>query len=217
VRRWVGGEDAAVVPWDVSVLRAWASGGERRGRVLLVGGGASILPVTAVREFRSLSVDVIERNPVVGELGREHMETGVSDESDRVRRLAGNFADHLGEMTSGSYELVVVDTAALKPMGGVSGLSRAEYSALFRVVGPEGALALGPFGSSRPVPDGWMSGTLTRALASPVEQLGVVWPNEEQVLLVFRSTDPPWFDRVEGFLAEVEAPRTLPAPPPALS
>jgi hypothetical protein len=120
-------------------------------------------------------------------------------------------------MTSGVYELVVVDTSALKPVGGVSGLSRAEYSALYRVVGPEGAVALGPSGSSRPVPDGWMSGTLTRALAYPVERLAVVWPKEEQVLVAFRSTDLPWLGRVEGFVPEVEAPPIVPARPPAIS
>ena len=213
VRRWVGGDDAAVVPWDVSVLRAWASGDERAGRVLLVGGGASILPVAAVREFSSVSVDVLERNPVVVELGREHLKLGLSDESQRVRRLTGNLADHLDEMAPGTYDLVVLDTAALQPVGGVSGLSRAEYSGLYRVMAPEGAVVLGPAGSSRAVPDGWMSGTLRRALAHPVEGLEVAWPSEELVLVAFPSADLPWLGDVEGFVLEGEVPPTASAPP----
>ena len=214
VRRWVSGEDAAVVPWDVSVLRGWGSGGERTGKVLLVGGGASILPVAVLREFPSLIVDVIERNPAVSELAREHLDTGVSDESERVRQLSGNLADQLQGMTPGAYDLVVVDTAALKAVGGVSALSRAEYAGLYRVVASQGAVAFGPYGPSRAIPDGWMSCSLRRTLMHPVDGLEVAWPRAEQLLVTFPSADLPWLSGVEDFVLEVAVPHTVPAPPP---
>jgi hypothetical protein len=199
VRRWVAAEDAVVVPWDVCVLRGWAPEEEEPRRVLLVGGGASMLPTTAVREFPHLSVDVIERNPVVAELAGAHLVSGAALESDRVRTFTGNLADRLQELGPGAYDLVVVDTTALGPVGGVAGLARVEHEGLSRAVGAGGALLFGPMAVPDAAPDGWATATALRPLRHPVEGLEVGWPREEAVSAASPAGDLAWLSRVEGF------------------
>ena len=216
VRRWISTESTAVVPWDVSVLRGWASAEERSGRVLLVGGGASQLPVAAVRDFPGISVDVLERNPAVVELARDHLETGSSGESERLRLYTGNLEDLLEGLEPGGYDLVIVDGMSLGPLGGVRGVARGAYATLHGLVSGAGALAIGPMGSSRPLPSGWASATLRRTLGYPAGGLELEWPEEEQVLVAFPSASLPWLDAVEDFALDSEVPPAVPVPlPPA--
>jgi hypothetical protein len=101
-------------------------------------------------ERPDVSVDVLERNPAVVDFAREHFDAAPDEESTgRVSVRVGNLEDLLAE-TRGPYDLVLVDTAALAPLGGVDGLSRSARAALLSAVGHDGALVAGPepFGGS---------------------------------------------------------------------
>ena len=166
VRRRASLEENGSVPWDVTVARSLLDGRPGSKRVLILGGGASALPRTILHEHPDASVDVLERNPAVLELGREHFDTALeeADTSERVRVRVGNFEDLLAE-ARGPYDLVLVDTAALAPLGGVGGLSRAARAALLTAVAADGALAAGPLRAETLTDprEGWQAMEFARA------------------------------------------------------
>jgi hypothetical protein len=189
------------LPWDVLAARSLL--GERVGsvRILVVGGGASTLPRTILAERPDASVDVLERNAAVVDLAREHFDTAPDEESTgRVSMRVGNLEDLLAEIR-GPYDLVLVDTAALAPLGGVDGLSRSARAALLSAVGHDGALAAGPepFGGSLTgSPAGWRATELRRV--APVGARGAHAEASEEVLVVSRPAGAePWMDAVGDF------------------
>ena len=182
-----------VVPWDVAVGRGFMLPLDASWRVLVVGGGASPLPRMVVREHPTGSVDVLERVGAVVELGRDHFETGLDvGRTERSSVAIGNL-DDLVEGLSGSYDLVVVDGAALAPLGGAGGLSRRAKAALRQRVSAGGVLVWGPdFDPDTEAVDGWSTVTLVRPLEG----------GEQEVLLVSgRAALDPRSDLVEGFRA----------------
>ncbi len=194
VRRAIGlSDESAVVPWDIAVGRGLMPPGEACWRVLVVGGGASSLPRMVVREHPRGSVDVLERVGAVVELGRDHFETGLSvGRTERSSVAVGNL-DDLVEGLSGSYDLVVVDGAALEPLGGAEELSRRAKAALRQRVSARGVLVWGPdFDPDTEAVDGWSTVTLARSRAG----------GEEEVLLVAGPEAVlPATDLIEGFRA----------------
>lgn len=194
VRRAISlsGENA-VVPWDVAVGRGLMPPLEASWRVLVVGGGASPLPRMVVLEHPTGSVDVLERVGAVVELGREHFETGLGvGRTERSSVAVGNL-DDLVEGLSGSYDLVVVDGAALASLGGAGGLSRRAKSALGQRVSAGGVLVWGPhFVPASEAVDGWSTVTLVRVREGGEEEVLLVTGPEA----VLRATD-----LIEGFRA----------------
>ena len=194
VRRAISlsGENA-VVPWDIAVGRGLMPPLEASWRVLVVGGGASSLPRMVVLEHPTGSVDVLERVGAVVELGREHFETGLGvGRTERSSVAVGNL-DDLVEGLSGSYDLVVVDGAALASLGGAGGLSRRAKSALGQRVSAGGVLVWGPhFVPATEAVDGWSTVTLVRAREGGEEEVLLVTGPEA----VLRATD-----LIEGFRA----------------
>ena len=185
--------NGAVVPWDVAVGRGFMPPLEASWRVLVVGGGASLLPRMVLREHPTGSVDVLERVGAVVEFGRDHFETGLDvGRTERSSVLVGNL-DDLVEGLSGSYDLVVVDSAALEPLGGAGGLSRRAKAALRQRVSVGGVLVWGPVldPADEPV-DGWSAVTLLRSLGGG---------EQEALLVTGRESALPPTDLIEGFRA----------------
>jgi len=184
--------ESVVVPWDLAVGRGLMPPLEASWRVLVVGGGTSLLPRMIVREHPSASVDVLERVGAVVELGRDHFDTGLHvGRTERSSVAVGNL-DDLVEGLSGSYDLVVVDGAALEPLGGAEGLSRRAKTALRQRVSAGGLLVWrSDFDLVTEAVEGWSTRTLTRTREG----------GREEVLLV---TGPdaalPSTDLIEGFL-----------------
>lgn len=217
IRSWSHGGEGGGLPWDVAVHRAVAVARPADGppmRVLLVGGGASLLPRTAVRENPDVRVDVVERSLTVVEVAREHLDTELEPGvRDRIRVWVGNVEDLLEDLEDG-YDLVLVDTTSFRTVGGVETLSRDGRAALVACVGPDGLLALGPVApeprSWGPAP-GWRR---TRVRLRPSSVVGVVQddpgPREEVVLLA--RSDPP-LDPTE--LGEVVEAGQVAGPPVA--
>lgn len=143
VRRRVSLNGDTPLPWDVAVARAMLGAQEGPSRVLAIGGGASALPHAILDEHPLVTIDVLERSDAVIELARGHLGTEAEGADGRLTVRVGNLEDLLSEV-QGSYDLVLVDTAALAPTGGVSGLSRAARAALHEAVGGRGVLASGP-------------------------------------------------------------------------
>jgi len=158
LRREISLGENGAAPWDVALIRGLMPGEETAWRVLLVGGGASNAPRTLLREHPVGAIDVIERTGAVVELGREHFDTDlVIAQGERLGVEVGNLEDLLGRLTA-RYDLVVVDTAALASVGGVSGLSRASRGRLHDVIEPGGLIAWGPLtieSGTPEVPEGW--------------------------------------------------------------
>lgn len=146
LRRWTSLEGDDLVPWDVAVLQAVLPRyeGPPSSRVLLVGGGASAVPRTFVERHPAGSVEVLERAAAVVELGREHFGTDLAvGRNGRVSVSVGNLDDGIAGR-DGSYDLVVVDSTALEPVGGVVGLSHMARRRLPGLLAPGGTLAWGP-------------------------------------------------------------------------
>jgi hypothetical protein len=201
LRRWMtlGGENGT--PWDVAAFRAFAAPPDVAFEMLLVGGGASSLPRAAVREHPSVRVSVSERSATVLELGREHMETGLSGElGDRLRLGVGNL-DDLVQHPGGPYGLIVLDTGAFGVLGGLSGLSGKARDALCARLASGGTMVVGPMPpdpGSWEFPTGWRTATYRRPYPDAVEGLG--FPGEGEVLLAARPAGGgPGFPEVEGF------------------
>ena len=194
VRRMIGlSGKSAGVPWDMAVGRGLMPPHEAPWRVLVVGGGASRLPNMVVREHPTGSVDVLERVGAVVELGRDHFETGLGvGRTERSFVAVGNL-DDLVEGLSGSYDLVVVDGAALEPLGGPEGLSRRATAALRQRVSAGGVLVWGPdFDPASEAVEGWSTVTLARSREGGQEEVLLI-AGPEAVL--------PSTDLIEGFRA----------------
>ncbi len=89
--------------------------------------------------------------------------------------------------------MVVVDSAALEPLGGAGGLSRRAKAALRQRVSVGGVLVWGPVldPADEPV-DGWSAVTLLRSLGGG---------EQEALLVTGRESALPPTDLVEGFRA----------------
>lgn len=201
-RRRIRLDGEAADPWDVAFVRCalsreGPSEGEPEGpaRVLVVGGGASALASADSKEVPdAVVVDVLERNASVVELAAAHMDGRAR--WDRVR--VGNLEDLIAELAD-AYRVVLVDTGALAPLGGVAALSRAARSRLFDAVAPEGVIAFGP--SAPPpaavgAPEGWQGVVLRR-------------PDAEVVLFTPGERAARWSWGAAGFAPEDgEVPRS---------
>ena len=132
------------LPWDVAAWRSVMPDFERPFRVLMLGAGASPAAHAILREHPLASVHVLERSAAVVELGREYFATDlrVGDEG-RLRVEVGNLDDLVAGLDA-PYDLVLVDTNALRPLGGVMGLSMATLDRLRAVTRPSGEVRIGP-------------------------------------------------------------------------
>lgn len=175
LRRWMVLESAAATPWDVSIFQAMFGDDQGAPRILMVGGGASSLPRIAVHAHPRVVVDVVERSRAVVTLGSEYMNTGLSvEEGGRIALHVGNPEDRVAEVVE-EYDLVLVDTAALCPVGGVASMTRFGWGTLARAVGPRGVLAFGPLPPDAdpiPTPAGWSAATFGRDLPEVLDGLG---------------------------------------------
>lgn len=186
VRRWMplgaGGAD----PWDVAAFGALVGPDQEGAAVLLVGGGASLLPRRAMAERPLLRVDVVERSPETAELAREYLEAGPPPGVDgRASVRVGNLDDLIAGL-GGRYLLVAVDAGALAPQGGVAALSAAAREALMRSVGHGGHLVIGPRapeGGGWPFPTDWSVGRYVREVDEGLEGMGEDLPVREDVLV----------------------------------
>ena len=155
------------VPWDVAVARAIMPEPDRPWRLLALGGGASTLARSVLREHPTATVDVLERTGAVIEMGRKHFDTELAlDMAERVTLGVGNLED-LMQGVRGPYDAVLIDACALAPIGGVKGLSRAARARLVAVVGESGVLVWGPTTPEPGMPelvDGWVHVVLDRAV-----------------------------------------------------
>lgn len=173
-------------PWDVAFIRSVlgdpSGGGEELGssrvlRILHVGGGASPVARCVRREDPSATIVVTERVGAVIELGRDYFETELTiSTDDRVSVSVGNLDDTL-EAVGGGYDVVLVDTMALAPIGGVAGLSANAFGRLHDAVGPNGILAWGPLPIEKGRPEvapGWSHVELRRGAEGSAEHLILV-------------------------------------------
>ena len=153
------------------------------------------MPRMVVREHPIASVDVLERVGAVVELGRDHFETGLHvGRTERSSVAVGNL-DDLVEGLSGSYDLVVVDGAALERLGGAEGLSRRAKAILRQRISATGVLVWGPDVDAGIDPitdpvDGWSTRTLARAGEGG---------EEEVVLMAGPEAALASIDLIEGF------------------
>jgi hypothetical protein len=191
VRRTVPLAEDGPVPWDVAVMRAAMPSEDVPWRMLAVGGGASAATHAVLREHPSATVDVLERTGAVIELAREHLGPDLrtdpsahggpppgeasarTEGGSRLSVAVGNLEDLL-ERVRGPYDLVLVDTAALAPMGGVGALSRRAREALARAAGASGAVVWGPLPPDPGLPelvDGWPRRLLRRMNGRDAEVL----------------------------------------------
>ena len=204
LRRWLMLNGDSTVPWDVALARAWMPEEEAPWRVLLVGGGASALPNTILREHPNATVDVLERSAAVVELGREHMDTGLSvGVNGRARLLVGNLEDLVADL-EGPYDLIVYDRAALAPLGGTRGLSRGAREALASRLAPAGAVAWGPYPVQDAGPErheGWGYVVYHRALEI-TGSAEVGSPESETLLVGRRERGAPLPEGIDGFRRE---------------
>ncbi len=190
LRRWMALDSGVATPWDVAVFEALFTEDQGRPRILMVGGGASSLPKIAVHAHPRVVVDVVERSSAVVELANEYLSTSPGiDAGGRISLTLGNPED-LVAAGQEAYDLVLVDSAALCPVGGVSSMTRFGLSTLARAVKPRGILALGPLApdfEAVPTPTGWRAGTFRRELPAALQGLGDrraggAWPEEAVVL-----------------------------------
>ena len=138
------GDGAPKAPWDVTAMRALMPSPESPWRLLHIGGGASSGPRNLTREHPTAEVDVVERTDAVVELGREYFDTELSVGSSERRAVAvGNLDDLIASVRT-TYDVIVIDLAALAPIGGIRGLSRATVWRMSDALNPGGVLLLGP-------------------------------------------------------------------------
>jgi hypothetical protein len=202
VRRWSTLSSDGSEPWDVEAFRGLGGGVGHPSRLLMVGGGCSSLPGIAARAVKTLRVDVVERSHAVVELGREHMETGLhASEDGRVVVRTGNTDDALDGLGA-PYQLVLVDSAALAPVGGTAALSRHGMRALAGAVAADGALAVGPVrpeAGTWSFPEGWSHVRYCRRLPEGLSGLDLPLVEDEEILVGTPVRDPIWPDPMGSF------------------
>lgn len=166
-RRWLALDGNGEVPWDVAVIRALMPKADALWRVLTVGGGASSLARSVLREHPTGTVHVLERNTTIIDLAREHFDTELSiGVADRVTVVVGNLEDLL-QGVEGPYEAVLVDASALAPIGGVTTFSREARARLVEAVTESGVIVWGPTTPAQGMPElvpGWPHVVLERAV-----------------------------------------------------
>lgn len=207
VRRWLPLGDDVGDRWDLAAFLELVDGGTGQGSVLLVGGGASSLPRTILREHPGFRVDVVERSHAVVELGREHLDTGMGQGVDpRLDLRVGNPDDATAELP-GPYHVVMVDTAALAPQGGAATLSARHRKDLAAGVHPDGALVLGPLpieAGGWTFPEGWSHGRYVRGLPEGLGALGVCLAPNQEILVGSPDAGRVWPLELGAFARVVE-------------
>lgn len=203
IRRWSSLAEDAPEGWDARAVRSLGeASGCTDGDVLMIGGGASPLARALVREHATRRVDVAERSGHVLELGREHLDTGLDPSGDGRLGVRVGSAEDVLDGLPGPYAVVVMDTSALAPLGGVEGLSRRVKAAVEARVGVGGFLVLGP----RPgrtggwsFPEGWSRARYLRSPGGGLGALGDGVGEDEVVDAASPRTDFPWPDALGDF------------------
>lgn len=196
LRRSVPLEDSVDAWWDVALVSSVLPEDPDGFRALLVGGGASDVRRRVLQAHPRASVDVLERTAAVVELGREHFATDLRvGPDDRGRVSVGNLDDAL-LASDGGYDLVLIDSDALAPIGGLAGLSRMSRRRLPALVRSGGILACGPDGSEMDVagiPPEWSP----RRYRRPARDRDDV--EVETVVMARRPDGRAWRPVVAGF------------------
>lgn len=195
VRRTVPLEGHGPESWDVSVARAFLPSEDEPFRVLVVGGGASSVAKAVLADHPTATVDVLERTPSVVELASEYFDTGLPlGRYERTAVFAGNLDDGIAA-SDGAYDLVIVDSDALAPIGGIFGLSTMARRRLPGLLHPDGTLAFGPGGTAFGVPESerWLSRGFRRS-ARHRRKVEL-----ETVVLVKRDDGEAWHPVIADF------------------
>lgn len=208
LRRRILVDDEDSGAWDVALVRALLPSlhGEGEGvepfRVLHVGGGASGVVRYLLRAHPTATADVLERTAATVELGRENFDTGLSvGREDRSSVSVGNLDDAI-VACDGAYDLVIIDSQALAPVGGLMGLSRMARRRLPALVGVGGVLACGPDGSDldpSSVPIGWVAARYRRAHSRAGGGSGARVGEDIDLILVRRDDGGTPTPAVAGF------------------
>jgi len=202
VRSWVTLADEQRGFWDEAVCDTFRDPTSASARLLFFGGGASSHPRTLVREDATVRIEVAERSGAVLELGREHLDTGLRDDADeRLEVSVGNLDDALGR-SDARYAMVLVDTAAFGPVGGVASLGARARSLIFQSLDPGGVLALGPLrpdAGAWTFPEGWSDARYRRDISVDVGSLGMRVPSVEWVWVGSPDAGRAWPARVGSF------------------
>ncbi len=125
-----------------------------------------------LREHPNATVDVLERTGAVIELGRDFFDTELSIGGDgRADVRVGHLEDLIAD-ARGPYDVVMIDSGALAPFGGVNGLSRVARSRLVELLDSTGVLVWGPMELEAGQPervDGWPHAVFTRRREDELE------------------------------------------------
>ncbi|MEM7414239.1 MAG: hypothetical protein AAF389_02010 [Gemmatimonadota bacterium] len=193
LRRSMPLEESRSAPWDVAATRILLPDLDTPARFVFVGSGPSSAPHAAIREHPLVVVDVLERTAATVELGREWFSTELRIGSgDRLRVSGGNLDDSIESLEAG-FDVLVVDTRGIGPIGGVYGLSARSREALVRKLSPGGLVVWGPGApevGEPEKPDGWSSASYVRG-AGTLE--------DEYLTFVRESADGDWPDGFDGF------------------
>lgn len=195
MRRSIPLEGRVPEPWDVSVARAFLPPEDEGFRVLVVGGGASSVARAVLGDHPSATVDVLERTPSVVELASEYFDTNLPlGRYDRTAVFAGNLDDGVAA-SDGGYDLVVVDSDALAPIGGIFGLSTMARRRIPGLLRTDGVLAFGPGGTAFGLPESqrWRSKAFRRRAPHRRET------ELEAIVLIQRDDGEAWNPVVGGF------------------
>lgn len=192
-RRGIPLEGPSARPWDVAALRTLLPDLDAPIDILMIGSGASSAPTAVVREHPRASVHVLERTAAVVELGRDYFSTGLTiGTADRLTVQAGNL-DDLIQGLDARYDVVLVDTRALAPIGGHAGISQGGWERLYRGLTPGGVFVWGPDAPEAGNPEtrpGWSQIEFRRGARSAVA---------EHVVFVREGPDAVLPDVLNGF------------------
>lgn len=198
VRRRMAVEGSVRQPWDVAAVRVLLPDLDAPVRILMLGAGASSAPNAIVREHPLGMVLVLERTAAVVELGRDFFSTALKvGREDRLGVEVGNLDDLITStapmISEHRFDVVVVDTRALAPIGGCAGIARESWGRLYGGLSPGGVFVWGPLSTeagSPEVPEGWAHSTFSRGPNSSVA---------EHVTFVREGLDVPMPDAPQGF------------------
>lgn len=193
LRRSMPLDETPIAPWDVAATRLLLPELDAPVRLVFLGGGASSAPNAAIREHPLATVDVLERTAATVELGREWFSTDLHVGSgDRLRVTGGNLDDSIEALAPG-FDVLVVDSRAIRPIGGVHGLSDRSRQALIHKLNPGGLIVWGPEApeAGEPeIPSGWMSASYVRPAGTAAD---------ERLLFVRSTADGGWPEAFDGF------------------